>query len=62
MGAVVDAHAGHGIVIGTAATAGLLGCLVDDGRHPALGEADGRRQSGKPGADDVNGAGHQMKA
>jgi hypothetical protein len=42
MGAVVDAHAGHGIVVGTTAAAGLFGRLVDDGRHPALSEADGR--------------------
>ena len=62
MGAVVDAHPGRRIVIGAATAAGLVGRLMDDRRDAATGEPNGRCQSGKAGADDMNRAVHQMKA
>ncbi len=62
MGAVVDAHAACGIIVRAAPSARLRGRLMDDGRDAVLGEADSGGKTGEPGADDVNGAGHQMKA
>jgi hypothetical protein len=60
--AVVDPHGGRGVVIGTAAAAGLIGRLMDDGRNAAGGQAHRGGQARKSGADDVDGARHQMKA
>ena len=53
MVAVVDGDAEGGIVIGAAASAGLVGCLVDDGALAAGAEPHGGGKSGKPGTDDV---------
>ena len=62
VGAVVDAHAGDAVVIRAAAAAGIVGRLVDDGRHALPGKTDGAGQAGETGADDVNGARHQINA
>ena len=62
MGAVVDAHPALRVVIGPAAPAGLVGCLVHNGRDAASRELDRCGQSGKTAADDMNCFRHQMRA
>src|SRR6516162_11132306 len=58
MVAIVDDHPDRRIVIGAAAAASESGGLVHDDAIVRRGEPHRRGQSGKAGADDVNGAGH----
>ena len=58
MVAIVDGHPDRRVVIGAAAAAGESGRLVHDDAIVGRGEPQRRGQSGKAGADDVNGAGH----
>ena len=48
-----------GIVIGAAASAGEFRRLVDHDAPPVAGQLDRGGKAGKPGADDVDVAGHQ---
>ena len=62
MVAVVDGEIGRSVEIGTAAAAGLLRRLVDMHLQAGIAQPHGRGKAGNPGADDVDGLGHQMKA
>ena len=57
--AVVDRHAERGIVIGAAAAAGERRGLVHDDAVAARGQLQRGGQSGKAGADDVDGSVHR---
>ena len=60
--AVVDHHVERRVVVGAATSARLAGGLVDDDARPARREAHRGGEPGKSGTDDVDRAGHQMKA
>ena len=49
-------------MVGAAAAAGLLRRLVHDDALAALAQADRSGKAGKPGADDMDRARHQMIA
>ena len=49
-------------MIGTAASAGLAGRLMNDDARPLHREPDRGGKSGKSGADDVDGSRHQTNA
>jgi hypothetical protein len=56
--AVVDGHPDRCIVVGAAPATRESGSLVHDDAIVRRSEPHPRGQSGKAGADDVNGAGH----
>ena len=60
--AVVDREPALRVVVGAAAPASLLQRLVHDHALAASCEANRSREAGKAGADDVDGARHQMNA
>jgi hypothetical protein len=60
--AVVDHHIKQRIMVGPAAPSSRPGSLVHDDACPASGKTHGRREPGKSGANDVDGARHQMTA
>ncbi len=59
--AVVDHHADRGVVIGAAAAAGKSGRFVHDHGFAARAEFERGGETGKTGADNVDGACHQTR-
>ena len=62
MRAVVDMHAGRGIVIGAASAAGLTRGFVHGDRDSRLRQTHGSGKAGKSGADNMNVLCHQKIA
>ena len=60
--AVVNHHADRGVVIRTAASSGDIGGFVHGNGLAALRQLDRSAEPGEAGADDVDGARHQISA